>query len=395
MSQNEDGLPDHLRVMAETMAEEAERDPLRFRVYHETRRIFVKDLEPPGDGRSAGELRHAAEGGDMAAAVRSALLLEESGDLDGAVSLLVDAADAGDPYARFRLGFVYEVYHQDSRKAAEYYRRADAVGDPNGSGNYGRLLKDQGQMLDAEQAFGRCYERGGIRALSDHAGLMSIRPTASHEEISEVVLKLCQVEDIWVEAETEARVTGSSEKMDQLSGETGPPLLVFSGMWGRCDASAMEAGVRQADAAGSPSGAFHLGILLRERGEWAEAASAFARAGERGQASSWVDAAICMKQVGDLDGATEAARLADAAGLANGTVVLGLYLAEAGNLDGSIEANRRADAMGDKDGSFNLGCDLLKSEDLKGAEQAFIRAHERGHGSALHNLQIVRKGLKD
>jgi tetratricopeptide (TPR) repeat protein len=326
---------------------------------------------------------------DPSAAVDVGMRHEREGDIESALKTYEEAAVAGDSYAEFRLGFLREVHHRDLETALDSYRRADDAGEANAAGNLGRILKERGDLLAAEQAFGRCFDRGGVRALSDHAGLMSIRSDSSAVEISEVVAKLCRVEDIWVEAQAQAR-RGHDQALDAVDSQVGPPIAVFSGMWDRCDVAAIEAGVASADRAGSPSGAYHLGIVLRGRGDHRAAAQASRRAGERGLPAGWTDAAVSLMQIGDLVAAEEVARKGGAEGEAGSWVILGLILDGKGDRRGSIEANRKADALGDKDGAFHLGVDLMKEGELADAEQAFIRAHERGEPKAAQALQAIR-----
>lgn len=287
-------------------------------------------------------------------------------------------------------GFAQEVHRWNLEAALQHYLRADAAGDLDAAGNAGRLLKEKGDLPAAEQAFGRCFDRGGIRALSDHAGLMSNRPDVTPAEIRDVVVKLCAVEDIWIEAEVRKREGGDEGDLDAVHGKVGPPIAVFSGMWGRCDPAAMEAGVADADRNDSASGAYHLGIRLRERGEHAEAAQASIRAGERGYAAGWTNACVSLQQLGDIAGAEQAARRGDAMGEADAILLLGLILDQKGDRRGSIEANRRADAMGHKDGAFHLGIDLVKERKLKEAEEAIQRALERGEPKAAESLRLLR-----
>lgn len=199
-------MPD-LQRLAEEAAAAAERDPIAHLAYHEGRRTYDDGAWIEESGRSGLELEREAAGGDLDAMVRLGLRREREreGDVDAAIDAYQDAAAAGHAYAEFRLGFAHEVHRRDAETALLHYRRADAAGDLNGAGNAGRLLQENGALLVAEQAYGRCYERGGIRALSDHAGLMSNRGDATPEEIRDVVVKLCAVEDMWVEAEVSRR----------------------------------------------------------------------------------------------------------------------------------------------------------------------------------------------
>ncbi len=383
-------VPSDVVQMGHDMATQADEDPVGFLTYHETRRLYAHDVVPTLSGCPEPELRDAAAHGDLSALVELGLVLERRGEIEAALEALAEAAERGDTYAAFRLGFIEEVHRRNDQQALRYYRAAEEAGDANGAGNAGRLLKARGDLLGAEQAFGRCFERGGIRALADHAGLMSNRNDATHAEIRDVVAKLCSVEDLWIEAESQDRASGGDERTSAVGGDTSGPLLVFGNMWDHCDTDAMEAGVRAADAEGSASGAYHLGVLLRRKAELTEAAAAFSRAGARGYADGWGSVGSVLFELGDLDGAATAARRGDALGETDSTVLLALILDTKGDLDGSIEANRRADAAGSATGALHLGIDLLKRDDLDGAEKAFIRAHQRGEPKAAQNLEILR-----
>lgn len=382
-----------LQRRAEEVAAAAERDPVGHLAYHEGLRTYDDSAWSEEDEQSGSELERKAAEGDLGALVKLGMRREREEDIDGAIDAYRNAAAGGHVHAEFRLGFAHEVHKRDVETALLHYQRADAAGDLNGAGNAGRLLQESGDLLAAEQAHGRCYERGGTRALSDHAGLMSNRSDATPDEIRDVVVELCAVEDMWVEAEVSRRRDGDDERLNSVSRHVGAPLNVFGGMWGRCDPGAMEAGVAAADQTGSASGAYHLGILLRERGDSAGAAQASIRAGERGYPAGWTNAAVNLQESGDLAGAEWAALQGDDLGEVDATVLLGLILDQKGDRRGSIEANRKADAMGHKDGAFHLGIDLMRDGQLKEAEQAFERALERGEPQAAENLEVVRSML--
>jgi tetratricopeptide (TPR) repeat protein len=379
------GLPEDIQRQVQATAKAANDDPIRYLAFHEGLRIYHRD-GTPDLGDAGPSPRSEATNHVEFAAER-----EKAGDIGEAESALQTAAERGSTYALFRLGFIAEVHRKDDDRAIDCYRQADEAGDANGSSNLGRMLKDRGELLAAEQAFGRGYHTGATRALADYAGLMSIRSTTTTDELASVVVELCKVEDVWFAAEAEALRGEDSSATDRVSSAVGPPLQVFAGMWDRCDPVAMEAGVRAADAAGSASGAFHLGLLLRARDERREAALASTRAGERGLAQGWTDAAISLEEAGDLYAAANAARNGQEAGHVGASVVLGLILDKLGDPDGSIAANRRADEAGDATGALHLGIDLLKKGDLDGADQAFIRAHERGEPSAAQRRDVVRQ----
>ncbi len=379
--------------MLERQKKLAAEDPVGKMTYLEGRYLYeeVPDL----CDRTEAELRAEAESsGDTASLVRLGLFLERARDLDGAAGAFREAAARGDAYAEFRLGFMVELHQRDRELAMEHYRRADEAGERNAAGNLGRLLEERGDLLEAEQAFGRCFDRGGIRALANHAGLMMDREGATHEELRSTVVKLCEVEDLFVAAQMrDRRGGGGNDHVASVSGETAPPLMVMSGYWERVDASVIRAGVVAADAGGSASGAFHLGVVLQKGGDLREAAKVSARAAERGYVAGWTNAAACHLQTNDPQAAETAARRGEAEGEIDSIFLLALARDAQGDLAGSLEANRRADALGHADAALNLGIDLSKMGRYDEAEQALLRAQERGAERAaeqLHNLRPSR-----
>ena len=335
-------------------------------------------------------LREADSVGDAEAARKLGGILEERGDLDGAEAAFECAAERGDVTALGKLAILIDVHRDDPDAAEAAYRRADEAGSVDGAGNLGRILKDRGDLLGAEAAYRRCVDRGSVRALADYAGLLSMRGDASPAEITEVVRMLCPVEDRFnrgVQNEEAGSRVGVMEAM--------APVMVFEGMWERCDQAAMEAGVRAADADGSAAGAFYLGNLLRSRGDHRESAEASERAGERGFAKGWVNAGVALSELGDLDRAEAMARRAEGEGEASGAALLGWILDERGDADGALGAWRRADAGGDGGGSFQLGVALLNRGQVEQAEEALARAEDEGveNAAALRNRAREMLGM--
>lgn len=328
------------------------------------------------------ELRAADEEGDAIAARRLGLLLEERGEIDEAEAAYSRGADRGDIYAAFRIGLVREVHREDAEAAFAAYQRADDMGSVHGAGTVGQILKERGDMLGAEAAFKRCADRGSARGLSEYAGLLSLRRDATFNEIKEACVRLCKAEDSWF------------RNKDDLDGSL--PVLVFSGLWERCDPAAMEAGAREADADRSATGAYHLGMLQAGRGENVDAAATSLRAAERGYDAAWANAATLFHQLGDLHAAENAARRGEEAGEASASTALGLILYQKGDASGELEAYTRADERGHGGGSFRLGIELMQGGDLRGAQAALARAVERGGvgtEQATDALEHVRSRL--
>jgi tetratricopeptide (TPR) repeat protein len=265
-------------------------------------------------------IRDEDEAGDAAAARQLGVIFEGRDELDEAEAAYERAAERGDIEALGKLAILIDVHRDDPEAAEAAYRRADEAGSVDGAGNLGRILKERGDLAGAEEAFRRCVERGSVRALADYAGLLSMREDASEAEIVAVVRRLCPVEDRF-----NREVRGGGDGMI----EAAAPVMVFEGMWERCDLAAMEAGVRAADADGSAAGAYRLGLLLQERGD----------------------------------------------------------------LDGALAAYQRADAAGDGRGSFDLGVELLNRGRFEDAEAAFARAEERGIENAAAGRESARSKL--
>ena len=232
------------------------------------------------------------------------------------------------------------------------------------AGNVGQMLKDRGDSRGAEEAYKRCAERGSARGLMHYAGLLSMRSDASFDEVRAVCRRLCDAEDYWL--------------LHRPNVDAGLPMLVFGGLWERCDPEAMEAGAREADESGSAAGAYHLAAVHMSRGESAEAAATSIRAAQRGYGDAWLMAATALHQVGDLQAAEDAARNGESAGVAEASTLLGLILYAKGDTVGELEAYKRADAQGDGGGSYRLGIELMDGGDYAGANAALARAVERG-----------------
>jgi tetratricopeptide (TPR) repeat protein len=329
-------------------------------------------------------LRRRDAEGDAAAARGLGELLQDRHDLDEAEEAFGRAAERGDVTALGKLAILIDVYRDDPSRAEAAFRRADEAGSVDGAGNMGRILRDRGELREAERAFKRCVDRGSLRALGDYAGLLSQREGASGEEIAETVRMLCWAED---------RVTTASPELSGAAMEAGPAIVVFSGLWERCDPAAMEAGVRTADQEGSASASYHLGLSLRERGELPAAISAFQRGGERGYGASWVNAAVCWLDLSRRNEAKDAAERGEALGEAAGATMLGLIYEGDGDEEACLAAYHRADAGGDGNGSHNLGIKLCERNELEAADAAFARAEKLGVASAVAARTQVRARL--
>jgi tetratricopeptide (TPR) repeat protein len=324
------------------------------------------------------ELRRAAEGGDPEALLALGdHLLEAGGKVDEAEAVFARAEQGGDIRGALKLAALREDFRQDKAAAAAAWRRADEAGDLNGAGNLGRLLREDGDLRGAEEAFRRCVDRGSDRAVADWAMLLFQRDDAPQEEVAEAVALLCKAHD---------RFIWNKEAIEVMA-----HVILLDGIDESCDPAAIEIGTRRADEEGSASGAWHLAWLLKSQGRLSEAVAAFRRAAERKHDDAWMRGAGTYMEMGDMSAAESMAREGDQAGAASAAGFLGALLDERGARDEAFEAYKRADTRGDDNGAFNLGISLVERGDLQGAEAAFVRAKERGLEKADAAIEQVRQ----
>ena len=197
-----------------------------------------------------------------------------------------------------------------------------------------------------------------------------------------------------------------------------------------------ETAYRRADTRGDAAGAFNLGVLLHERGDFTGALAAYERAEQRGDPDAAFNLGVLLYEAGDLDGAerawrrsarrgharaaanlrfllgrrgdredsgaalqtraaaesAEAAyRRADRHGDAASAFNLGVLLHERGQFESALAAYQRAEQRGDPDAAFNVGVLLYEAGDLDGAERAWRRSVRHGHAKAAANLDFLRR----
>ena len=175
----------------------------------------------------------------------------------------------------------------------------------------------------------------------------------------------------------------------------------------------------RADEAGDAGGAFNLGVLLYQRGEFAAAAAAYERAELSGDRDAAFNLGVLLYEQGDLDGAEAAWRRCMNRHHALAAANLGFLLQRRGDLEGAREVNaaaerwaaaervaggveqpvpptehaeltyRRADEAGDAGGAFNLGVLLHQRRDFAAAAAAYGRAEARGDRDAAFNLGVL------
>jgi tetratricopeptide (TPR) repeat protein len=99
-----------------------------------------------------GDLVDAVGGFDLG------VLLEQRGDVDGAIAAFQGADELGHSGAASSLGLLLEQ-RGEVDGALGAYRRADERGDAAGAFNLGGLLADSGDLAGAEAAYWRASER--------------------------------------------------------------------------------------------------------------------------------------------------------------------------------------------------------------------------------------------
>jgi peptidoglycan hydrolase-like protein with peptidoglycan-binding domain len=108
-----------------------------------------------------------------------------------------------------------------------------------------------------------------------------------------------------------------------------------------------EAAYRRADQRGDAIGAFNLGVLLEDRGEIDEAVAAYQRASGRGHNAAASNLGVLLEEQGALAEAEAAFRHADERGDAVAAFNLGVLLEEQGAVREAEQAFRRAEERGD------------------------------------------------
>ncbi|MBV9940660.1 MAG: tetratricopeptide repeat protein [Solirubrobacterales bacterium] len=238
-----------------------------------------------------------------------------------------------------------------------------------------------------------------------------------------------------------AHVNGPSSAARLAAGTPKRPGARFSwdrtpsGVSGAPGPSELE--YRRLDESGDAGGAFNLGVVLHQRGEYADAIAAYERAEQRGDPDAGFNLGVLLYESGDLEGAEAAWRRAagrghvraaanlvfvsrrrggverggvtpsetseladleelsywraDQTDIAGGAYNLGVMLHQRGDISGAMAAYERAEQRGDPDAAFNLGVLLYDAGDPDGAEAAWRRASARGHVQATENLDFLHR----
>lgn len=280
----------------------------------------------PGEERA---LREASDRGDTDAALDLAALLEDRGEIDEAIA---------------------------------EYRKVDAKGVLNGTGNLARLLKETGAFEEAEEAFKRCADAGSERADAQYVALRAKRGAATHEEVIRLVAVWARhmdnlrpggqlpPQDQWTTAQYDAFVT-MADLGDLWVNNSGN----FPTLESICDRGAVVAGLHAADGNGSPAAAHELGTYFQGRGDLADASRAFERAAGHGWKSALYEAGVARYQAKDIHGALAMAKQAAEQEVFGGLFLVGLIQRQLKNNQEAMSAWIEADLAGDARASFELG----------------------------------------
>lgn len=273
---------------------------------------------------------------------------------------LGEASDRGDAEAAFELAGLLEERGATDEAIAEY-RKLDAKGMLNGTGNLARLLKETGALEEAEEAFKRCAEAGSERADAQYVALRALRGAATPEEIVRLVKVWARhadhlpsghipSSDQWTPVHYDALVV-----MDDLSDLWPSGAGDFLILESICSRDAVVTGLHTADAAGSPAAAHQLGTYFQSRGDLTDASRAFERAAERGWKFALYEAGVARYQAKDIHGALEIAKRAEEESVFGGLFLVGVIQRQLRNNEEAMRAWLAADSAGDARASFELG----------------------------------------
>ena len=239
-------------------------------------------------------------------------------ETENAESTYRPADAAGDAGGAFNLGV---LLHQrgDFAAAAAAYERAELKGNRDAAFNLGILLYEQGDLDGAEAAWRRCLSRQHVPAAANLGFLLE------HRGDLEGARAAYAAAERWADAE---RVTSGVEEPVSLTEDA-------------------ELAYRRADAAGDAGGAFNLGVLLHQRGDFAAAAAVYERAELRGDRDAAFNLGILLYEQGDLDGAEAAWRRCLSRQYVPAAANLGFLLEHRGDLEGARAAYAAAQRWAD------------------------------------------------
>ncbi|GIH05342.1 hypothetical protein Rhe02_34090 [Rhizocola hellebori] len=243
----------------------------------------------------------------------------------------------------------------DLDTAAELFRQASDRGHALAACTFAALLKDRGQLAEAEKHYRRALASG--------------LPAGEQQLIAD-----CECSLGYVRAQL-----GDDQDAERF--------------------------YRAADARGYLDATFNLGNLLSRTGRVQEAESVWRRAASSGQADAAFNLAELVGERGDLAEAEGLLRQAIAAGLIDALTNLATVRLKRGDPSEAEALLREAVAAGDTNAVFNLGIVLNVRGKQEEAEAMMRRAMAEGHPEASAHVQRLvaareaeahlRKGVAD
>jgi TPR repeat protein len=234
-------------------------------------------------------------------------------------------------------------------EAERLWRQAWEFGDAYGAANLAELQKDRGDNEGAERLFREAAEKGYGGAAFRLAFLLEERNAI--EEAEE-----------WLRR---AAATGHADSAHHLGTHHQE----------RNELEEAERWYRRAADLGSIRALTNLGVLLAQRDELEEAEQLWRQAWNARDGRAAASLGELRQVKGDLDDAKAWYQTAADAGYAGGASALGLLLEEEGELEEAEEWYRRAAEAGDPMSAFHLGVHLAERGELEEAERLWRQAH--------------------
>lgn len=314
---------------------------------------------------------------------------------------LRDASDRGDTEAALELARLLEERGATDEAIAQY-RKLDAKGVLNGTGNLAQLLKETGATREAEEAFKRCAEAGSERADAQYIALRVLRGAATHEEIVRLV-------GIWAR-HADHLPPGHLPPQEQMTTVHYDALVMMddlSDLWPNnsgdfpilesiCNRDAVVAGLHAVDGTDSPSAAHQLGTYFLGRGDLIDASQAFGRAAERGWQFALYEAGVARYQANDIQGALNIAKQAEQQEIFGGLFLVGLIQRRLRNNEEAMRAWTAADRAGDARASLQLGKLLAWLDEQAGGSNGDLarRYLEKAAAAGIPEAQELLDKLK-
>ena len=303
--------------------------------------------------------------------------MDESAEID---RQLAELAAAGDGERAFELGYHYVHEHDDLATAERYYRVAIEAGERHALNNLARILAEQGRTDEAEELYGRAIADGDRLAVTNLARLLQdldrddealalLRTHAETDgEVAEWLARTHFDREEWREAERWFRRAAEDDRAAAIT-----CVGVLAGMRGAPDES--ETWLRRGLDGGDVHAAYHLGRLLRDRGDLEGAERLMRRAAEEhGDPLYVTQLGVTLQRLGRLDEAAEQYERAARDGAADAARNLGWLLEEQGRDAEAVPWFERASAGGDQYGTTSLALARWEAGDLADAERLLRQA---------------------